>query len=56
MTLITIDPVVREVTVRRSPTDAFRLFTEEEEKVLSKNYGSIKKQVDNAFKQAAKKK
>jgi len=28
----------------------FRLFTEEEEKVLSKNYGSIKKQVDAAFK------
>jgi hypothetical protein len=28
----------------------FRLFTAEEEKVLSKNYGSIKKQVDNAFK------
>jgi len=28
----------------------FRLFTEEEEKVLGKNYNSIKKQVDNAFK------
>jgi hypothetical protein len=28
----------------------FRLFTEEEEKVLSKNYSDIKKQVDAAFK------
>jgi len=28
----------------------FRLMTEEEEKTLSKNYGSIKKQVDAAFK------
>src|SRR5262245_11880831 len=27
----------------------FRLFTEAEEKTLSKNYGDIKKQVDNAF-------
>jgi len=27
----------------------FRLFTEEEEKTLSKNFGSIKKQVDAAF-------
>jgi len=27
----------------------FRLFTEEEEKVLGKNYGDIKKQVDAAF-------
>jgi hypothetical protein len=27
----------------------FRLFTPEEEKTLSKNYGSIKKQIDNAF-------
>ena len=34
----------------------FRLFTAEEEKKLSKNYSSIKKQVDNAFKQATKKK
>jgi uncharacterized protein YndB with AHSA1/START domain len=29
MTLITIEPVVREVSVRRSTTDAFRIFTEE---------------------------
>jgi hypothetical protein len=28
----------------------FRLFTKEEEKKLGKNYGNIKKQVDNAFK------
>jgi hypothetical protein len=28
----------------------FRLLTEEEEKKLGKNYGDIKKQVDNAFK------
>jgi hypothetical protein len=28
----------------------FRLFTEEEEKTLGKNYGKIKKQVDDAFK------
>ena len=28
----------------------FRLFTPDEEKKLGKNYGSIKKQVDNAFK------
>jgi hypothetical protein len=28
----------------------FRLLTDEEEKTLGKNYGSIKKQVDNAFK------
>ena len=34
----------------------FRLFTKEEEEKLGKNYGSIKKQVDNAFKQASKKK
>jgi hypothetical protein len=34
----------------------FRLLTSEEEKKLGKNYGNIKKQVDNAFKQAAKKK
>jgi hypothetical protein len=34
----------------------FRLFTAEEEKKLGKNYSSIKKQVDNAFKQATKKK
>jgi hypothetical protein len=27
----------------------FRLFTPEEEKTLSKNYGNIKKQIDNAF-------
>jgi hypothetical protein len=27
----------------------FRLFTAEEEKTLSKNYGDIKKQIDNAF-------
>jgi hypothetical protein len=34
----------------------FRLFTKEEEKKLGKNYSSIKKQVDNAFKEATKKK
>ena len=34
----------------------FRLFTAEEEKKLSKNYSSIKKQVDDAFKKATKKK
>src|SRR5262245_14821251 len=34
----------------------FRLLTEDEEKKLGKNYGNIKKQVDNAFKQASKKK
>jgi len=28
----------------------FRVFTEEEEKMLSKNFGSIKKQIDAAFK------
>ena len=28
----------------------FRLFTEDEEKLLGKNFGDIKKQVDNAFK------
>ena len=39
-------------TVVRVP---FRLFTKEEEKTLSKNYGSIKKQVDNAFKPPKKK-
>jgi hypothetical protein len=33
----------------------FRLFTAEEEKTLSKNYGSIKKQIDNAFKPPKKK-
>lgn len=33
----------------------FRLLTEEEEKKLGKNYGNIKKQVDNAFKKASKK-
>ena len=38
-------------TVVRVP---FRLFTEEEERKLSKNYGSIKKQVDNAFKKKKK--
>jgi hypothetical protein len=27
----------------------FRLLTEEEEKTLGKNFGDIKKQVDNAF-------
>src|SRR5688572_21586984 len=34
----------------------FRLFTKEEEQKLGKNYSSIKKQVDNAFKEATKKK
>jgi hypothetical protein len=34
----------------------FRLLTQEEERTLDKNYGSIKKQVDNAFKKATKKK
>ena len=34
----------------------FRLFTKEEEKTLDKKYGDIKKQVDNAFKKASKKK
>jgi hypothetical protein len=33
----------------------FRLFTEEEEKRLGKNYGDIKKQVDNAFRTKKKK-
>jgi len=33
----------------------FRLFTEAEEKTLSKNYGDIKKQVDNAFRKNKKK-
>jgi hypothetical protein len=28
----------------------FRIFTEEEEKMVSKNYGSIEKQIKNAFK------
>jgi hypothetical protein len=28
----------------------FRVFTADEEKMLSKNFGSIKKQIDNAFK------
>ena len=28
----------------------FRILTKDEEKLLSKNFGSIKKQVDNAFK------
>jgi hypothetical protein len=32
----------------------FRLFTEEEEKTLSKNYGDIKKQVDATFKKKKK--
>ena len=32
----------------------FRLLTKEEEKTLGKNYGSIKKQVDNAFKKPKK--
>jgi hypothetical protein len=30
--------------------EPFRLFTAEEEKKLGKNYGKIKKQVDEAFK------
>jgi hypothetical protein len=34
----------------------FRLFTKEEEKKLGKNYSSIKKQIDKAFKDATKKK
>jgi hypothetical protein len=34
----------------------FRLFTQEEERKLDKNYRSIKKQVDDAFKKASKKK
>jgi hypothetical protein len=34
----------------------FRLLTEEEEKTLGKNFGNIKKQVDNAFKTPKKKK
>ena len=33
----------------------FRLMTDEEERKLGKNYGSIKKQVDNAFKKPKKK-
>jgi hypothetical protein len=33
----------------------FRLLTEEEEKLLGKKYGDIKKQVDNAFKKKNKK-
>ena len=33
----------------------FRLFTKDEEKKLSKNYGKIKKQVDDAFKKPKKK-
>ena len=36
-----------EQSVVRVP---FRLFTQEEERKLGKNYGNIKKQVDNAFK------
>src|SRR5262249_47129118 len=36
-----------EKSVIRVP---FRIMTEQEEKTLSKNFGSIKKQVDNAFK------
>ena len=34
----------------------FRLFTKEEEQKLSKNYRSIKKQVDDAFRKKAPKK
>ena len=34
----------------------FRLLTKEEEQKLGKNYGNIKKQVDNAFKKATQKK
>lgn len=41
-----------EQSVVRVP---FRLFTAEEEKTLGKNYNSIKKQVDNAFKPKKKK-
>jgi hypothetical protein len=33
----------------------FRLFTEEEERKLSKNYGNIKKQIDDAFRKKASK-
>jgi len=33
----------------------FRLFTKEEEKTLSKNYSSIKKQVDEAFRKKTQK-
>jgi hypothetical protein len=32
----------------------FRLFTEEEERTLSKNYGNSKKQVDAAFRKNKK--
>lgn len=32
----------------------FRLFTEEEERTLGKNYGNIKKQVDAAFRKPKK--
>jgi hypothetical protein len=32
----------------------FRIFTEDEEKLLSKNYSSIEKQVEAAFKQPRK--
>jgi hypothetical protein len=38
-------------SVVRTP---FRLLTEDEEKKLGKNYGNIKKQVDNAFKKKSK--
>jgi hypothetical protein len=33
----------------------FRLFTKEEEQKLGKNYGKIKKMVDDAFKKPKKK-
>ena len=33
----------------------FRILTEDEEKLLGKNYGDIKKQIDNAFKKPKKK-
>jgi hypothetical protein len=33
----------------------FRLFTPDEEKLLSKNYKSIKKQIDDAFRPPKKK-
>jgi hypothetical protein len=32
----------------------FRIFTKEEEKVLSKNWRDIKKQVDEAFRKGGK--
>jgi hypothetical protein len=34
----------------------FRILTKDEEKLLSKNYRSIKKQVDDAFKKKSKEK